>query len=265
MSTVTTSIEVQDAAKVDQAVTAIIAGKTADAEALLLAVIANTPAAYANSSEDPDGTLSIKFWDQQEFIHHVVWQKQHGTERRIRWVKNAYPRAHFYLGFIGVKTKQYKKALEYLEKGQTLESTNPKFSFEKAQALVHSGEKEKALELYQAIHELGPYVSARDLAISHRGRGFVLIELKRLDEAEEAFKSSLEIEPNSSIALGELRYIARLREGGPALPGKPVQTQPQNIWKCLVCGISHTKGTIVTIKDVPHFVCEKCRLTLPKT
>jgi tetratricopeptide (TPR) repeat protein len=257
--------EDQDAAKVDQAVAAIVAGKTAEAEALLLAVIANTPAEYTHTSEDPDGTLAVKFWDQQEFIHYVLWQKQHGTERSVRWVKNAYPRAYFYLGFIGVKTRQYKKALEYLEKGQALETTNPKFYFEKAQALVHSGEKEKALALYQAIHETGPHASARDLAIAQRGRGFALIELNRLDEAEEAFKASLEIEPDNSIAMGELQYITRLRKGGPALPGKAVQTQPQDIWKCLVCGITQTKGTIVTVRGVPHFVCEKCQPTLPKT
>jgi tetratricopeptide (TPR) repeat protein len=265
MSTVDTNTETQDAAKVDQAVAAILAGTTAEAEALLLSVIANTPAEYSNTAEEPDGTLKIKFWDQNEFIHYVMWQKQKGTERKIRWVKNAYPRAYFYLGFICVKTKQYKQALEYLEQGQALEPTNPKFSFEKAQALVHSGEKEQALALYQAVHEVGPHVSARDLAIAHRGRGFALIELNRLDEAEAAFKSSLEIEPNSSIAMGELQYIARLRKGERALPGKAVQTQPQNIWKCLVCGISLTKGTIVTVNDVPHFVCEKCRPTLPKT
>ena len=41
--------------------------------------------------------------------------------------------------------------------------------------------------------------------------GFSLIELNRLNEAEQAFNQSLEIDPKNSVALNELAYIKKLR------------------------------------------------------
>ena len=49
----------------------------------------------------------------------------------------------------------------------------------------------------------------------HRARGFALIELQRLDEAEAAYRESLKLEPDHRGAQDELTYIAQLRQGGP--------------------------------------------------
>jgi len=38
--------------------------------------------------------------------------------------------------------------------------------------------------------------------------------LGRLDEAEDSYNKSLEIEPGNRIALGELEYIKKLRAQG---------------------------------------------------
>ena len=51
-----------------------------------------------------------------------------------------------------------------------------------------------------------------------RGRGFALIELRRLDEAEQSYRDSLVSEPNNPNALRELTYIRQLRAGGPTAP-----------------------------------------------
>jgi Flp pilus assembly protein TadD len=53
----------------------------------------------------------------------------------------------------------------------------------------------------------------------HRGRGYVLTEMGRLDEAEAAYRESLKFEPGNKIAIGELDYIARLRAGEGKQPG----------------------------------------------
>lgn len=53
-----------------------------------------------------------------------------------------------------------------------------------------------------------------------RGRGYILVELKRLDEAEASFNDSLKVEPKNPIAVNELRYIAELRRGRPAVNGQ---------------------------------------------
>jgi tetratricopeptide (TPR) repeat protein len=251
--------ESRDAERVDQAVSALLAGEVAAARTLLQKVIANTPSEYANSSEEPDGGLVVKFWDQQAFLHYVMWQKEQGQERSVRWVGNAYPRAHYYMGFLCVKTRQFQQALEYLERGHELEPTNPKFHFEKAQALVHAGDKQQALALYEAVTEVGPYVSALDLAVAWRGRGFVLIELGRLDAAEEALKSSLEIDPGNEVAMNELQYIEHLRQGGNKSPSEAVPTQAQSLSQCAICGKPVTQGVVVTVNGVPRTVCDGCQ------
>ena len=69
--------ESADADTVNAAVESLAAGDIGKAEFLLAGVIANTPLKYTNSEED-DEAVSIKFWDQAEFIHYVTWQKQHG-------------------------------------------------------------------------------------------------------------------------------------------------------------------------------------------
>jgi tetratricopeptide (TPR) repeat protein len=191
-----------------------------------------------------------------------MWQKEQGAERSVRWVSNAYPRAYYYLGFLCVKTRQFERALEYLDRGQQLEPTNPKFNFEKAQALVHSGRPEPALALYEAVTEVGPHVSVRDLAIAWRGRGFVLIELGRLDEAEEALRTSLELEPGNSIALNELQYIKHLRQGGGVHQGEAVPSQAPSLSQCAVCGNTFTTGVVVKIEGVPRTVCDNCKRKL---
>ncbi|ABC27512.1 protein containing tetratricopeptide repeats (TPR1, TPR2) [Hahella chejuensis KCTC 2396] len=48
-------------------------------------------------------------------------------------------------------------------------------------------------------------------AAALRGIGFILIEMERLDEAEEALQKSLIIEPDNDVAINELEYINELR------------------------------------------------------
>jgi tetratricopeptide (TPR) repeat protein len=56
----------------------------------------------------------------------------------------------------------------------------------------------------------------RDKSRSQRNRGFALVELHRLDDAEAAYKESLRLEPNNPRALGELQFIAKARASVPA-------------------------------------------------
>lgn len=61
-----------------------------------------------------------------------------------------------------------------------------------------------------------------------RGRGFVLTETGRLDDAETSYKDSLVLEPNNPTALNEMQYLAQLRAGrAPDAAGglKPLQPQ----------------------------------------
>jgi tetratricopeptide (TPR) repeat protein len=56
----------------------------------------------------------------------------------------------------------------------------------------------------------------QDAARSFRSIGLALVELRRLDDAEEAYRNSLRLEPENKLAIGEMATIARLRAGAPA-------------------------------------------------
>jgi tetratricopeptide (TPR) repeat protein len=63
-------------------------------------------------------------------------------------------------------------------------------------------------------------------AAFYRGRGYALTELNQLDEAEEAYKQSLNLDPGNKLAEGELKYIAGLKLGAPrAAPGTLTKVQ----------------------------------------
>lgn len=256
-------MESADAKQVDAALEALARGDLGSAESLLLSVIANTPHVYANSREAEDG-VAIKFWGQQEFFHYIMWQEKHGSPRGVTWLKNAYPRAHYYMGFLCIKRKQFDRAVQFLDKGMTLEPTNPKFKFEKAQALFHCGRKAESLALYDEVNEIGPHVTARDLAAARRGRGAMLIEMGRLDEAEAAFKASLEVEPGSKVALHELAYIEHLRRDGAPKPPEIVVTTPPSLSECGVCGKRFEKGVVVLVNEAPVTICKECKARLTK-
>lgn len=250
--------ELADVEQVKAAIEAIVAGRLDDADSLLLAVIANTPPKYSNS-EDHGDTMSIKFWDLPAFVHYVTWHRDRGLlDKGINWIGNAYPRAHYHMGFLCVKRKQFDRAIEFLDKGQCLEPTNPRFVLEKAQALVLAGRKQESLALYDQIAEIGPHVSPHALAVARRGRGFVLIEMNDLKNAEAAFQASLEIEPNNEVALNELRYIKHLRQGGGATFTEVVASTGSDLSRCAVCGKQLNKGVFRSLDGMLVSICQRC-------
>jgi hypothetical protein len=63
--------EASDVGKVNVAVAAIASDDLDRAESLLREVCANTPADYVNCI-DENGKMTIKFWDQESFLHYVL-------------------------------------------------------------------------------------------------------------------------------------------------------------------------------------------------
>lgn len=62
------------------------------------------------------------------------------------------------------------------------------------------------------MHITRTYPSQRAVEpMALRGMGFMLIELNRLDEAEQALRDSLKLDPGNDVALNELAYIRELR------------------------------------------------------
>lgn len=132
---------------------------------------------------------------------------------------NVYPDLALAVGSYYVETKQMQAAITALDKGLKLQPGEPGLVGEKGVALAALGRFGEAVAMYDAALATGqgdPMLLAR----LHRGRGVVLIDLKRLDEAEAALKTSLELQPNHPLALNELKYIAQIRGGTPI--NKPI-------------------------------------------
>jgi tetratricopeptide (TPR) repeat protein len=138
------------------------------------------------------------------------------------------------------------------------------FVYEKAQAMVYSGRLPEALALYDQITDINAHVSARNLAVARRGKGFVLIEMDDLDGAEQAFRSSLEIDPDNEVALHELTYIEHLRQGGPATHMEAVATTSPNFSECAVCGNKFDQGVVIPVEGRLVSLCQRCQGKLTK-
>jgi tetratricopeptide (TPR) repeat protein len=142
--------------------------------------------------------------------------------RKVVSVSNPYPRISFFLGSYYDEIGKPGDAVRVLDAGLALprvegvaNESEPFLISERGAALNALRRFPEALANFQAGLKLGgleDQYRARFL----RGRGFALTELGRLDEGEASYRDSLKIEPNSSVALRELQYIARLRAGGPA-------------------------------------------------
>ena len=111
-------------------------------------------------------------------------------------------------------------AMAMLDKALQLSPYNPQFLSERGH--IHQMRKEwpEMLQSNLSAQEFAPLASPddrRDMehARALRGQGFALIELNRLEEAENLFRDSLKLDPGSKMAQNELVYIRNLRSKSP--------------------------------------------------
>lgn len=129
---------------------------------------------------------------------------------------NTYGMAAFLLGSLAVEARDPAGALPCLDRGLALQPDNLMLVTEKGIALVMMKRFGDALALYEAtetVDSLAIAVDPQGKARLLRAKGFALIELHRLKEAEAAYVQSLKLEPDHAGAKGELEYIRKLNKG----------------------------------------------------
>jgi tetratricopeptide (TPR) repeat protein len=257
--------ETKDADHVDKAVQLIRDGKPDRAARILHQVLQRIPANYRHEDEK-NGKAQIKFWDMEEFLTYVLWMKENGDVREVDWLRNAYPRACYYLGFIYVEQKRFDRAIEVLERGLALQPDSGKLAHELGQALIGSRRFEKALSMYRTVLSRSGFICPRDRAALLRGKGFVLIETGKLDEAEASFRESLDHEPDSHLARGELMHIADLRFqlGDIQAPVREIlrRSPTPSDQKCERCGCSIPLERLAAIPKATR--CLSCQMEMEK-
>jgi tetratricopeptide (TPR) repeat protein len=70
---------------------------------------------------------------------------------------------------------------------------------------------QEAFDCYLRAAAVREWAPPTQIARALRGQGVQLVDLERLDEAEDVLRRSLELEPDSETAQNELAYIADLR------------------------------------------------------
>ena len=144
-------------------------------------------------------------------MEYVGWANSIEQKGDIIWVLNAYPRAYYYLGYLWFELGNFETALNFIDQGLNLDPTNPVLHNEKAQALVGLKRLPEALQIYEQIISFTGFVTHHNKAVALRGKGFIMIEMGNLSEAENAFYQSQKFEPDSELAIKELKYIQQLR------------------------------------------------------
>ncbi len=131
-------------------------------------------------------------------------------------VSAAYASAYYLKGYIFVDRGEFPDAFPYLRKAVELSPSNAQFLSELGNLYQSGKQWPQALETFDRAVEGARLLSDKadhsaELRRALRGRGYSLIELRRLDEAEKVYAECLELDPNDRTAKGELEYIKGLR------------------------------------------------------
>jgi tetratricopeptide (TPR) repeat protein len=112
------------------------------------------------------------------------------------------------------ETGDHAAAIAYLDRGLALQPNEAILTSEKAAALAGLKRYAEELDMLDGWFYANVFAPAGQQARLHRARGFALIELKRLEEAEQAYRRSLDLAPDHPGAQQQLVYIQHLRSRG---------------------------------------------------
>jgi tetratricopeptide (TPR) repeat protein len=192
-------------------------------------VIEHAPAAWPLVQKTADGQTIVRLnggspADTLSALLNAAGSPEAEAGKGVAVAFNTYGVAALMLGSRAVSLGQPQEALVWLERGLAFQPDNLMLVTEKGTALALQRRFAEALAFYDAQPPQNPLAKPVDpngMARLQRARGYCLIELGRLDEAEAAYKTSLELEPDHGGAKNELAYIREARAGKP--PQQPVQ------------------------------------------
>jgi len=220
----TSGQEARDEAVVRKVMQAGSLKAAASLEGELVSVLAHAPTRYPLIERRSDMTIVRSISDQAGLsgaIMIAALNNKDGKSSTTATSFNTYAMAALLLGSIANERRDPRGAIAYLDKGLALQPDNLMLVTEKGAALTVLQRYADALDLYESAEKLDFISKLLDPggeARLQRSKGFVLIELKRLDEAEAAYEAALKLEPNHAGAKSELDYIRKLRGGGKQAP-----------------------------------------------
>lgn len=187
----------------------ILDGRSAEARTVLETALQEMPEGWTPRWDD-DAFLNIAFWNLEEFFACNDHEIKRMT-KSISWVGESYSRAWYQLAVVASKEKRFENALFCIDCGIELEPDHPELWSEKGYLLGRLKRHQEAFDCYVRAASVRDWAPPSQTARALRGQGVQLVDLDRLDEAEDALRRSLELEPESETAHNELGYIADVR------------------------------------------------------
>jgi tetratricopeptide (TPR) repeat protein len=151
---------------------------------------------------------------QYSFQSQAEFQEfNQSSTTKFEWIDWGYKECLQMQAFIASERRDFAAAFAILKTIELVAPVSAGTATETGYVLNQLGKPDEGLSAYRRAYALSvKYPSQRPFrAVALRGIGYSLIDLKRLDEAERAFRKSLEIEPENNIALSELAYIRDLQ------------------------------------------------------
>ena len=189
---------------VNQAVAAMTQGDTQRARELLQPVIAFCD----RLSQDGREIVSVSQASEYE-----TYVDSAGKGVPVDWIDRACPGAYNVMAFLDIEAKDSDSALRFLDKTSELAPYLAEPLAERGYLLNRLGKPQEALDSYRRALDLVERFESNRYAKAMvlRGIGYTYVELQDLDRAEQAYRDSLQVEPDNALALRELEYISKQR------------------------------------------------------
>jgi tetratricopeptide (TPR) repeat protein len=212
---------------------AVMTAAQTDAQANGLRAVANHVEALEQALADrdkpcpdaADATVTVLTDGVMEALVVTASAAKTHPDKKVVTVQSPYPMLALLLGSYYVETRRYEEAVRVFDRERAADPGNtgehrPGLITERAVALGQLHRLDEALAAYDEGLTLAG-LSNKDRARMDRGRGFILTEVERIDEAEAAYRESLKFDPGNPLALNEIEYIHRLRQGAGRAPVTP--------------------------------------------
>jgi tetratricopeptide (TPR) repeat protein len=190
----------------------ILTKQNAKAKKILGKFVKTIPNDWAARKETAE-KVSIVYWNQEHRAQCFAFDTANTKKTVEANLGNSYSQAFYVLGYIANEEGDAPGAIQYLDKALTLEPNNPIIISERAAGMLDGTKLEEKLALFERALDKNNCISDSDKARTLRGKGVTLIDMERLDEAEKALYESLKFDPKNAIAINELDYIDKLRNG----------------------------------------------------
>ncbi|TBR40044.1 MULTISPECIES: tetratricopeptide repeat protein [Dyella] len=200
-----------DVIKVRDAIKEMLGGKTKAALDPLTEVIEKYEAKYGHSDD-----LYFSARGTTDGLLYAMLDPAKGGKRKVIVLGPAWAMAYWGRGYIYGEMNQFDDEIRELKKALALAPMDAQYQSELGFAYGQKRDFKASLEAYEsavgfAEFDADPEHVKHLQCVAYRGQGFALVELRRFDEAEKAYKACLKITPNEPKSLGELEYIKQQR------------------------------------------------------